>query len=271
MFEPTSGERRWYGAPLRGALTIGASTIADVPIEGHNLSARHVRLVGAGKRIRIDVERAYAVRLDGVIPSIGACLATGSVLAIGSFELRLAASPPSGIAPIDASFLATLTRDGDDIAARLVYADSLEERGRVAEAAIVRGDLAPSAPASASESVIIRESARFARLAARAAPAWRRRYLPIAIEACARAGAGGCPGEWGGLDASTERDDGAESSRACAACDRRVFLAAHVGAARAQVVLGRPVALDPAVRRWPKDLRAPIERRPAIVMGRPRE
>ena len=48
------------------------------------------------------------------------------------------------------------------------------------------------------------------------------------------------------------------------------ILAHNIAAARERALSGRPVAVDPAVRRWPNDLREAVVRQPAIIMGQPR-
>lgn len=216
---------------MRGAMSIGAAREGDVWIDGHNIAARHVVLhFGAG--VRIEVRKPYAVRIDGRPPRPREPLLRDSVLTIGDWRLALEPEPPSGIEPIDEALLASISDDD----ARLVYADSLEERGRLAEAELVRGAAPSVVPV----------------LAARTPPAWRRRFLPMAIEACA---VSACPRVW--------------SSNTCTTCGRVVVVTGNIGVARAQALHGNPVAVDPAVRRFPNDLRKPVVREPAIVMGQP--
>jgi uncharacterized protein (TIGR02996 family) len=221
------GERRWYGPNLAGAVVVGSAREADVPIDGHNLAARHVVLRFGPSRTRLEVKNAFGVRVDGRLPRANDTL---GVLRIGPWELRVEERAPRGIDALDAEFLAAIERDPD---ARAVYADSLEERGRLAEAELIRGSHDPI-------------------LAARTPPEWRRTVLPIAVEACARR----CARAW--------------SPNACDECGIDVPLFGNLAAARERALAGKPVALDPSVRRWPNDLREPVVRQPAIVMGQPR-
>lgn len=220
-------DRRWYGPNLAGTVTVGSAREADVPIDGHNLAARHVVLRFTSTRVRIDVKNAFGVRVDGRLPRKSDAL---GVLTIGPWELCIAERPPKGIDAVDVEFLAAIEADPD---ARAVYADSLEERGRTAEAELVRGSRDPI-------------------LAARTPPEWRRVVLPIAVEACTR----GCARPW--------------SEKACEECGLDIPLFGNIAAARERALAGKPVAVDPAVRRWPNDLREPIVRQPAIIMGHPR-
>ncbi len=151
-------------------------------------------------------------------------------LTIGPWELYLHEHAPRGIDAIDEELSRAIETDAD---ARSVYADSLEERGRLAEAELMRGAHDPV-------------------LAARTPPAWRRRFLPIHVEACAK----NCERRW--------------TAEACPRCELEVPLYGNIAAARERALAGLPVAVDPAVRRWPKDLREAIVRQPSIIMGKPR-
>ena len=249
VFQEGSRERRWYGAPQRGVVSVGAALEGDIQLAGHNISAKHVCLHFSAKgRVKLEVRSPYGVRVDGRSPSVDTHLVPGGLLEIGPWKLQLEPEPPSGIEPIDETFLDTLARDPAALDARLVYADSLEERGRLAEAELVRG---------ASEDDV-------RRLAVRTPPTWRRRFLPMAIEACQTEMDRRCPSLWSALP-----DDGDEASRRCTECGRRVVAFTNLGAAREHAMRGHPVALDPAVRRWPNDLREAVVKRPAIDMGQP--
>lgn len=230
---PERRERRWYGPALAGLVTVGSAREADVQIDGHNIAARHVVLrftIGrpwVAPRARVDVKNAFGVRVDGRMPRPNDELGE---LTIGPWELVLHERVPRGVDDIDEDFLAAV---GDDPDARAVYADSLEERGRLAEAEVVRGNRDP---------LVI----------ARTPPEWRRRMLPIAVEGCPQK----CDERW--------------TPGACERCGVEVPLFGNIAAARERALAGKPVALDPAVRRWPNDLREAIVRQPAIVMGHPR-
>lgn len=230
---PERRERRWYGPELAGLVTVGSAREADVQIDGHNLAARHVVLkftIGRpwmAPRVRIDVKNPFGVRVDGRLPRPNDELGE---LTIGAWELYLHERVPRGIEPVDEEFLTTIDADED---ARTVYADSLEERGRVADAEVVRGSRDP---------LVI----------ARTPPEWRCRVLPVAVEGCPRQ----CAELW--------------TPRACERCGLEVPLYGNIAAARERALAGKPVAVDPAVRRWPNDLREAIVRQPAIIMGQPR-
>lgn len=229
MSQPLLGERRWYGPALAGPVSIGAAREADVPIAGANLRGRHAILHFGRSRVRIELKSRFGVRVDGRLPRANDMLREGMLLVLGDWRVELERIAPRGIDAVDQDFQTAL----DDPDMRAVYADALEERGRASEAAIVRGERDP---------VVV----------ARTPPAWRRTFLPIAVEACPQR----CGRAW------TDGD--------CSSCGKAVPLCGNIAFARELATAGQPVAVDPAVRRWPNDLREPVVRRPAIVMGQPR-
>ena len=238
------GERRYYGAPVRGALAIGSALEGDVHLVGHNIASRHLRLVFAKSRIELDIGSPYGVQLNGRPARAGDLLTRGDALRIGRWDLSVGEIDPHAKHPVEETFFDAIAQDPYAHDARLVYADWLEERGRVAEAQLVRAD-APTPE-----------------LALRTAPEWRRRFLPVAIEGCDRVDY--CPRTWGVLLSTDDRD-----ARRCATCSRRVTFVSDMGTARARALLGRPFAIDPAVRRSDNDLREPAKKQLAIEMGRP--
>lgn len=253
--EPVLREVRWYGTPRRGVLGIGSAPEGDVQLVGHNIASRHLQLdFGAKGRVRIEVRHAWGVQLDGRPPRPDELLAPGDILAVGTWELSLevAADEPSSV--LDDAFFAAFAKDPNSDDDRLVYADSLEERGRLAEAELVRATVVPT------------PQHRVAELAVRTPPRWRRRLFGLPIEGCPRPpdAEHACPGRWTDLPAGANDDE-----RSCSACARRVVLCADIGSARHHALHGRPVALDPAVRRWPDDLREAARKRLVIEMGRP--
>lgn len=236
MSQPLLGEGRWYGPALAGPVSIGAAREADVAIAGPNLRGRHAVLHFGKSRVRIELKSPFGVRFDGRLPRADDWLAEGrGELSLGDWRVRLARTAPSGIDAVDEDFRTAL----EDPDMRAVYADSLEERGRVSEAAVIRGE-------------------RDSTVVARTPPDWRRTFLPIAVEACPQR----CGRAW-----SPEL---AGATAGCAACSKVVPLCGNIAHARALAIAGQPVAVDPAVRRWPNDLREPVVRRPSIVMGQPR-
>lgn len=246
--EPTLRETRWYGLPRRGTLAVGVAPEGDVQLSGHNLAARHVVLAIRGRgRVVIEPRRAWGVQLNARPPREGAVLAAGDVLTVGTWELSLEEPPPAPRAPVDDAFLGTT--DDDE---RLVHADALEERGLLAEAELVRATIDPP------------EQHRIAELALRTPPAFRRRLFGLPIEACKPPEHEACPGRWRDLPGDEDADE-----RSCPTCSRRVVLCGDLGSARQHALAGRPVVLDPAVRRWPDDLREPARKRLVIEMGRP--
>ena len=239
------GERRLHGVPARGALAIGSAIEGDVHVLGHNIASRHLRLVFAPRgRVEIDVCSPYGVRLNGRLPRAGDLLGRGDVLRLGRWELSLSELDRPARDPVEDTFLEAFAHAPDDRDARLVYADWLEDRARGPEAELVRA--ATPTP----------------ELALCTDPAWRRRFLPVAIEGCDRAGS--CPQSWEALPEGNDHD-----ARRCAPCGRRVTFVSDMGTARARALLGRPFAIDPALPRHDGDLREPAKKRLAIDMGRP--
>lgn len=253
--EPDVREVRWYGTPRRGALAIGSAAEGDVQLVGHNIAARHLQLDFRGRdRVRIDLRHAWGVQLDGRPPRVHELFAPGRVLGVGTWELTLEDAANEPASALDDAFFAAFAQDANADDDRLVYADSLEERGRLAEAELVRATIAPPLQHLVAE------------LAVRTPPRWRRRIFGLPIEACQRPpdAERACPGRWSDLPETAIADE-----RPCGTCARKVILCADIGSARHHALQGRPVVLDPAVRRWPDDLREPARKRFVIEMGRP--
>ena len=253
--EPVVREVRWYGTPRRGVLGIGSAPEGDVRLVGHNIASRHLQLdFGAKGRVRIEVRHPWGVRLDGRPPRADDVLAPGGVLSVGTWELSLESAADEPSSALDDAFFAAFAKDPNSDDDRLVYADSLEERGGLAEAELVRASVVPT------------PQHRVAELAVRTPPLWRCRLFGLPIEGCQRTPDAelACPGRWMDLPPSANTE-----ARGCATCGRRVVLCADIGSARHHASQGLPVALDPAVRRWPDDLREPARKRLVIEMGRP--
>lgn len=244
--EPTLRETRWYGLPRRGELNIGVAPEGDVQLSGHNLAARCVVLSVRGGRITIAPRRTWGVRLNDRALGAGALFGPGDLLTVGTWALTIEEPPPMPHEAIDDAFLGTTDEDE-----RLVYADALEERGMLAEAELVRATIEPP------------EQRRVAELALRTLPAFRRRLFGLPIEGCKPPEDRACPGRWSDLPGASDEE------RTCPACSQRVVFCADLGSARQHALAGRPVVLDPAVRRWPDDLRVSVRKRLAIEMGRP--
>jgi uncharacterized protein (TIGR02996 family) len=128
-------------------------------------------------------------------------IADGSELPVGDYRVVLQIAPPGSVVT-DAVERELLDAISDD-AARLVYADWLEERGHALRAEYLRLQLAPI------------DRFRLQALAGRIALGWRARVARGPIEGCNRAD---CPKEWTAL---AGRDH--PSVRYCEACDRPVF------------------------------------------------
>ena len=242
------GERRWYGVPRRGMLSVGSALAGDVQLTGHNMASRHVVLTfGSKDRVTIDVRSPYGVRVNARLPRAGDPLGRGDILRIGPWHLVLENAPATPWTEAEDAFLATFAREAPANDARLVYADWLEDSDRLPEAEVMRATLDGARPA--------------AELAVRTPPSWRRRLVPAPIEACAREG---CGGRWDLLHEGDEPE-----RRACGPCGLRVTYAADIGTARRLALQGKPIAIDPAVHREAEDLREPARKRLAVEMGRP--
>ena len=208
--QPLLGDRRWYGPTLAGPVSIGAAREADVPIAGPNLRGRHAILHFGKARVRIELKSQFGVRIDGRLPRASEWLE--GELTLGDWRVRLERNAPRGIDAVDEDFRLAL----EDPDMRAVYADSLEERGRVSEASIIRGE-------------------RDAVVAARTPPGWRRTFLPITVEACPQR----CGRPWTPDLAGRE---GAEGG--CPSCSKLVPLCGNIAHARALAMAGQPVALE---------------------------
>lgn len=165
---------------------------------------------------------------------------------------------------IEHGFLSSLRAQPGDEAARLVYADWLEEQGRSAEGQFLRlqvsiAALAPNDP----ELTKTTESLRV--IAQRVPPEWRRLVARAPIEGCEVRFDFACPKKWEGL-APTDRG---EDVRFCDACKKNVYYTQTVAEALDHAQKGDCVVVDLVQIRRPFDLMGRPDPIPMPTAGMP--
>jgi uncharacterized protein (TIGR02996 family) len=217
--------------PFEGVMTIGRDTGCSIVVDDPGLRPVQARIridgdsiaienVGLAVRTFVDDSPVSRWRRVKIAPS--------SVVRIGDCVLRFETQVPAerrAIRPVplvalpgsvEASFLDALRARPDDLASRLVYADWLEEAGRLPMAAIVR-----HAAGAATLDAELRSGASWLD------PAWRALVWCGPIEGCPSVAARGerasCPQRWEALPLGDE-----PRVRACARCSKDVKLIDHL-------------------------------------------
>jgi uncharacterized protein (TIGR02996 family) len=263
----TGPEQRFVFA--KPEVTIGRVPGNDLVLPHGSVSRRHARILVQGERfLLVDLRSTNGTYVNG--RRITAPLAVGEhdLITIGDLQLKLEEEedpttewfPAPPLDPVEERLIAAIA--GRDHASRVVYADWLEERGELARAEFLRIQdrligTSPDDPVFRAGRERLEELARGIELE------WRFAVGRPAIEGC-RAVQLRCPGEWGAL-ATTGRED----VRFCKACDRQVFYCDTIEQARTYVRLGDRVALDPALRRAPRDLEDAAAPRMGVLLPPP--
>jgi uncharacterized protein (TIGR02996 family) len=146
------------------------------------------------------------------------------------------------------AFLREIANNPDSAAARLVYADWLEEQGECDRAEFLRlevelGDMSPT------ESAFLKLNARFHELHGRLDAKWLASLDRTEIENCRLEFRFQCPARWENLKL-TDVDD----IRFCESCRKKVYHCGSIQQARNHAHAGRCVAVDSRLMRMPDDL-----------------
>jgi len=245
-------------------VTIGRHSTNDIRLPRGSVSKRHARVVQCHDTIIVvDLKSTNGTYVNGRKLDVPAIVRRQDVIYIGDYRVfvdgdndgvttHLPLPPFVARDPREHRLLAEIAARDD--AARVVYADWLEERGELDRAELLRVqqeivECAPDDP---------RLEALASRLRALAWPLdapWRRRVARPVIERCAVAFELECPKEWGQLE-PTERD----LVRYCGSCKKTVHYAATVAEARRHAERGNCVAIDVSGTRWGRDLDPPYGR-----------
>jgi uncharacterized protein (TIGR02996 family) len=230
----------------RESFAIG-SAVAPAGVQLAELLPAHARVdtIGGGAIIR-----AFGpMMINGRAATDVHELAHGDRVVIGPYTLAIEHLHDH----TEAELLAAI--DGGDHAARLIYADWLEERGEPVRAEYIRLQ-EPLVGADLHDDAFGATLERLRATAAVLPAAWRQRLARPRIDRC---DARPCRQDWGSL-APTARED----ERYCDACQDTVRYCTTVAEARA--LTGRLVAVDPAVKRTAGDL-APWGQSPPVYPG----
>lgn len=146
------------------------------------------------------------------------------------------------------AFLREIANDPENPAARLVYADWLEEHGECDRAEFLRLEI-ELAGMSPTDSVFLKLNARFHELHGRLDPKWLACLDRTEIENCRLEFRFQCPARWENLRL-TEDDD----IRFCENCRKKVYHCNSMQQARNHAHAGRCVAVDSRLVRMPDDL-----------------
>jgi uncharacterized protein (TIGR02996 family) len=146
------------------------------------------------------------------------------------------------------AFRREIANNPDSPAARLVYADWLEEQGECDRAEFLRLD-AELADMSPTEAAFLKLNARFHELHSRLDAKWLASLDRTEIENCRLEFRFHCPARWENLKL-TDVDD----IRFCESCRKKVYHCGSIQQARNHAHAGRCVAVDSRLVRMPDDL-----------------
>ena len=255
-----------------GELSLGRVTGNDIVLPDGTVSRRHA-IVKTRSQIStvFDLRSANGVFVNGERVSEPHIIWGGDRILIGRFTVDVRdAHDFASEEPTSPRAAATSFEPRDDTEARLldqidarelggreVYADWLDDRGLTTEAAFVRTQDQLAAVRRKGDRVALHVLGDLARgSASQLDVRWRRRVGRPTIERCGAEFEFRCPKDWGELAAT-----GDPNVRFCGACDKPVYYAASVDAARDRAANRECVALDLAAVRSERDLDAPYGRR----------
>jgi uncharacterized protein (TIGR02996 family) len=229
-------------------VTLGRTPENQVVLLGPNVSERHARLMCRGSAVVLcDAGGPYGTFVNGARIARPTILGPTDTIAIGHFRLALVAARPP-LDAVEARFLAALEAHPREPAARLVYADWLEERGERHKAELLRLQRQmAAAPANSAELVAV--AARLKEVLPHTDAAWRALIAEVPIENCRVRLTVRCPQQWDALE-PTDRP----GVRRCGACARDVHYCRTVEDVSAHAMAGECVAVDAGVPRRPDDL-----------------
>ncbi|MEO8701206.1 MAG: FHA domain-containing protein [Kofleriaceae bacterium] len=244
----------------KSEVSIGRVQGNDIVLTHASVSKRHGRLVVKdGKLIMVDLKSTNGTFVNARRITSPLVIRATDKIRIGEFVLVFGlaeADEPDeedDTLEVDATELRLLAAIAQrDEASRTVYADWLEQQGRMHQAEFLR----------AQEALVIAEvgseefrthSQQMRELAERLEVTWRYKVARPVVENCLAVELE-CPREWGSLEPTEQ-----SNVRYCGACAKRVYYSNTVEAAREHVARGRCVAIDIVQLRRPNDLE-PVRR-----------
>jgi len=265
VVEVNEREGDWQRFQIGGSeATIGRLSSNDVQLPRGNISKRHARIVQRDDTIIvIDLKSTNGTYVNGQRITAPFVVQERDTIYIGNYkivvhrddlEVTIERPRPPYLArdPVEQRLLAEIAQRDD--AARLVYADWLEDRGELEHAEFLRvqQEIAVGPPDKPRFEAL---ASRLHALAASLDLTWRMRVARPPVERCPVAFELQCPKEWGKLD-PTDRD----GVRYCGSCNKTVHYAPTVAEARRHAQRGNCVAIDVTAIRWSHDLEPPYGR-----------
>jgi uncharacterized protein (TIGR02996 family) len=247
----------------RAEATIGRQAGCDIPLLGGNVSKRHAQIVRRDDTITvIDLKSTNGTYVNGQKISSSSAIDERDTISIGDYRIMVFLSEveptverllPPFLArdPVEHGLLTEIAERND--AARVVYADWLEDRGELERAEFLR--VQQDLVGSLDEARFNQLTRRLRALAASIDASWRTRVARPPVELCGVEFQRRCPKEWGKLE-PTDRD----GVRYCGSCKKTVHYTVTVADARRHARRGDCVALDIAEPRWEDDLEPPYGR-----------
>jgi uncharacterized protein (TIGR02996 family) len=237
-------------------VSIGRVHGCDVVLGKSSVSRRHARLVVRDDVfILVDLKSANGTYVNGNRIVAPVVVRASDRVAIGEFTLAFEDIeepttewiPEPELDSVEAGLLASIAER--DEAARVVYADWLEERGDLARAEFLR--LQQELLAMEDDGRYMAIVHRLEKLAAGIDVHWRIKVGRPVIENC-MAYDFPCPREWGALDPTGRR-----TVRFCTGCERNVYYCKTIEEARDHARRGDCVCVDPVSPRRSGDLDPP--------------
>jgi uncharacterized protein (TIGR02996 family) len=242
---------------------MGTRPDVDIQLEGDSIAARHCKLVVRPAGCFL-VNEAGRVHVNGKPLERSTPLYSTDKVFVGNYSFMIETYDRAPD-PTEEKLLAEIAA-GDD-AARMVYADWLEENGDIRRAEFLRtqerlGSLVSEDPDT--RMAFVEGSRRLRQLATLVELEWRMRVARAPVEGCdvhLRFDFQ-CPKQWSDL-VETEAPD----VRFCDLCRQQVFYCTTIPEARQHAWRGRCVAVDIANERTKHDLERPP---PMVGMIAPR-
>ena len=250
----------------RDEIVIGSASDADLVLDKPGVAGRHIRVTLQGRALVVD-DLQRASRPPRVVEPTDIIRVAGVDLKVSHHEL----TPEDVSDGVERQLLDEIRQRPGDPSPRAVYADWLEQHGRLARAEFLRQQLAVGEARNANDPDFVLAAARLAALAPEVGDGWRARVAMSFIERCPKAPRSSwddspaplglelvCPMRWDKL-APTDR----EGVRSCSGCNREVIYCTTIEQARTVAQEGGCIAVDIGKQRKRFDLE------PRLMVGRP--
>lgn len=234
----------------KGEVRIGSREDNDIILAHHSVQEIHciLRTMHTGE-VQVDTPGNRSTATDGEMIDVG--------------EYRVVYYDKALPEEREQRFLDELTARPSDTDVSVIYADWLEEQGRLDHASYIRAQLAV-VTADPNGEAFRRHKELIAAAATKLPLSWRSVVARAPIENCDLKFELQCPKQWAALQPTNDPE-----RRFCNACSKYVHYAPSVDNARRLAVMGHCVAVDLGQPRAPGDLKpVPISRRTMGVVIR---